>query len=273
MESDELETLEIELLIDAIFRRYGYDFRHYARASLSRRLSLFLSKSGYKSPSEIIPRILHERAFFESMIRSVSVTVTEMFRDPFVYKTIRKKVVDYLKTYPFIRIWHAGCSTGEEVYSMAILLHEEGLYDRCQIYATDFNDDALETARKGIYPVSQIKQYTVNYQKANGKGSFSNYYYSQYESAIMDGKLRDNILFANHNLSSDSVFAEMQLIMCRNVLIYFDQELQDRALGLFYDSLIYNGLLCLGTKESIKCSQFSNRFIDFSMGEKIYQKR
>jgi chemotaxis protein methyltransferase CheR len=273
MQPGEIETLELELLIDAIYRRYGYDFRHYARASLARRLSLFLSKTGCKTPSEIIPQILHDKVFFQSMIRHISVTVTEMFRDPLVYQAIRKTLVDYLKTYPFIRIWHAGCSTGEEVYSMAILLSEERLYNRCQIYATDFNDEALETAKKGTYPASRLKEYTANYQKSGGKESFSQYYHSQYESAIMDRALKENIVFANHNLSSDSVFSEMQLIMCRNVLIYFDQALQDRALGLFYDSLVHNGLLCLGAKETIKFSKYSNNFIDFSTTHKIFQKR
>jgi chemotaxis protein methyltransferase CheR len=272
MQPNEIENLELDLVIEAILRRYGHDFRHYARASLCRRLALFLSKSGYKKLSEVIPRLLYDKAFFEAMIRSISVTVTEMFRDPFVYQIIRKTVVDFLKTYPFIRIWQAGCATGEEVYSIAILLQEEGLYGRCQIYATDFNDDALETARKGIYPVSRIKEYTANYQKAGGRDSFSKYYHSQYDSVIMDQGLKKNIVFANHNLSSDSVFGEMHLIMCRNVLIYFDQTLQDRALGLFYDSLVYHGLLCLGAKESIKFSRYSDKFIEFAENAKIFQK-
>ena len=273
MKKAEIENLEVELLVEAVFKRYGYDFRHYSRASLKRRIYNFLSKTSFNKPTEIIPQLLYDRTLLESLIYNLSITVTEMFRDPFVYKTIREKVISFLKTYPFIKIWHAGCSTGEEAYSIAILLKEEGLYDRSQIYATDFNDEALEKAKQGIYPIENIKEYTANYQACGGKESFSKYYHSKYGSVIMNQELNKNITFANHNLASDTVFGEMQLIMCRNVLIYFDQPLQNRALKLFYESLALNGFLCLGTKESIQFSDFQEHFKTINKKARIYQKR
>ena len=273
MKKVEIENLEVELLIDAIFKRYGYDFRHYSRASFKRRINNFLSKTSFNKPTEIIPQLLYDRTLLESLIYNLSVPVTEMFRDPFVYKAIRGKVVDILKTYSFVKIWHAGCATGEEVYSMAILLKEEDLYDRAQIYATDFNNEALEKSKKGIYPVESIKGYTANYQKSGGKESFSKYYHSKYDSVIVNQDLKKNIVFANHNLSTDSVFGEIHFIMCRNVLIYFDQTLQNRVLKLFYDSLINKGILCLGTKETTQFSDFQEHFITINKKARIYQKR
>ncbi len=273
MKKVEIENLEAELLIEAIFKRYGYDFRHYSRASFKRRINNFLSKTSFNKPTEIIPQLLYDRTLLESLIYNLSITVTEMYRDPFVYKAIRDKVVDILKTYPFVKVWHAGCATGEEVYSMAILLKEEGLYDCAQIYATDFNDEALEKSKKGIYPVESVKEYTVNYQKSGGKESFSKYYHSKYDSVIVNQDLKKNIVFANHNLVSDSVFGEIHFIMCRNVLIYFDQTLQNRVLKLFYDSLVNQGILCLGTKESIQFSDFQEHFKAVNKKARIYQKR
>jgi len=273
MKKVEIENLEVELLIEAIFKRYGYDFRHYSRASFKRRINNFLSKTSFNKPTEIIPQLLYDRTVLESLIYNLSVPVTEMFRDPFVYKAIRGKIVDILKTYPFLKVWHAGCATGEEVYSMAILLKEEGLYDHAQIYATDFNNEALEKSKKGIYPVESIKGYTANYQKSGGKESFSKYYHSKYDSVIVNQDLKKNIVFANHNLSTDSVFGEIHFIMCRNVLIYFDQTLQNRVLKLFYDSLINKGILCLGTKESTQFSDFQEHFITINKKARIYQKR
>ena len=273
MKKVEIENLEVELLIEAIFKRYGYDFRHYSRASFKRRIYNFLSKMNFTKPTEIIPQLLYDRALLESLIYNLSITVTEMYRDPFVYKAIRDKVVDILKTYPFVKVWHAGCATGEEVYSMAILLKEEGLYDCAQIYATDFNDEALEKSKKGIYPVESVKEYTVNYQKSGGKESFSKYYHSKYDSVIVNQDLKKNIVFANHNLVSDSVFGEIHFIMCRNVLIYFDQTLQNRVLKLFYDSLVNQGILCLGTKESIQFSDFQEHFKAVNKKARIYQKK
>ncbi len=273
MKEVEIENLEIELLIEAILKRYGYDFRHYSRASLKRRVRHFLSKTDFGKVSEAIPQLIYERTFFESLLYTISITVTEMFRDAFVYKAIREKIITFLKTYPFFKIWNAGCATGQEVYSIAIMLKEEGLYDRAQIYATDFNDDALEKAKKGIYPADCVKEYTGNYQRAGGKESFSKYYHSKYGSVIINRRLRKNITFANHNLASDAVFGEMQLIMCRNVLIYFDQPLQNRVLKLFHDSLAHGGFLCLGSKESIRFSEVQDKFKAIDEKGKIYQKK
>lgn len=273
MKDVEIENLEMELLIEAIFKRYGYDFRHYSDASLKRRVKHFLSKTDFKKASEAIPKLIYDRIFFESLLYTISITVTEMFRDAFVYKAIREKVIPFLKTHPFFKIWNAGCATGQEVYSIAIMLKEEGIYDRTQIYATDFNDDALEKAKKGIYPVDCIKEYTRNYQRAGGKEAFSDYYHSKYDSVIMNKGLKKNIVFANHNLATDAVFGEMHLIMCRNVLIYFDGSLQNRALKLFLDSLAHGGFLCLGSKESIRFSEIQGSFKAIDKKGKIYQKK
>lgn len=273
MKKIEIENLEVDLLSEAIFRRYGYDFRHYSRASLKRRVRHFLSKTDFGKVSEAIPQLIYDRTFFESLLYTISITVTGMFRDASVYKAIRKKIVPFLKTYPFFKIWNAGCATGQEVYSIAIMLKEEGLYDRAQIYATDFNDDALKKAKKGIYPADCVKEYTGNYQRAGGKESFSKYYHSKYGSVIINRRLRKNITFANHNLASDAVFGEMQLIMCRNVLIYFDQPLQNRVLKLFHDGLAHGGFLCLGSKESIRFSEFQDQFRVVDEKCRIYQKR
>ena len=273
MNITEIENLEIDILLDAIYKRYGYDFRNYARASLKRRIFNFIKKNKLNRPSEIIAELLYNEQLFNEFICNISITVTEMFRDPTFYKTIREKVVPYLKIYPFIKIWHAGCATGEEVYSLAILLKEEDLYDRCKIYATDFNDRALNDAKEAIYPIEQIKKHTLNYQKAGGKKSFSDYYHSEYDSVIMDSSLKKNITFANHNLVADASFGEMNIIICRNVLIYFNKSLQNHVLDLFNDSLITNGFLCLGNKESLMFSDIENKYSDFEKKEKVYQKR
>jgi chemotaxis protein methyltransferase CheR len=196
-----------------------------------------------------------------------------MFRDPEVYQAIRKDVVTLLRTYPFLKIWHAGCASGEEVYSLAILLKEEGLYDRCQIYATDFNNIALKKAKDGIYPLDRVKKFTSNYIKSGGKQAFSDYYITSEDKCIIDRKLKKNLTFANHNLATDTAFGEMNLILCRNVMIYFDQKLQSKVLELFYDSLIINGILCIGTKESLNFSQVETNFSEFNKKEKIYQKK
>ncbi len=265
--------MEIDLLLEAILNRYGYDFRHYSSASIKRRIKHFLLGTDFKTPGDLLPLLIHDKSLFESLLNSLTVTVTEMFRDPYVYWAFRKHVIPILKTYPFIKIWHAGCATGEEVYSMAILLKEEGLYDKAQIYATDINQEALEKAGKGIFNVSSIKKYTDNYQKAGGKNPFSNYYHSDYDSVIMKSDLKENILFSVHNLVTDSVFGEMNLILCRNVLIYFNKTLQDRVLHLFYDSLVLNGFLCLGNKESIKFSSASAKFKTFRDKENVFQAK
>jgi chemotaxis protein methyltransferase CheR len=268
----DIEDIEIDLLIEAIFRRYGHDFRHYARASVERRVRHFLGKSGCGAISEMIPRLLRDEAFFSRMLSGFSVTVTEMFRDPFVYASIRKNVIPVLKTFPFVRIWHAGCATGEEAYSLAVLLTEEGIYGRSTVFATDFNDHALETARHGIYDLDNVKQYTKNYQAADGTGSFSGYYHARYGAMALDGALKRNITFANHNLATDAVFGEMHLIVCRNVLIYFDKQLQDRVFRIFEESLVRGGFLCLGTKETPAFSSVKDRFEAVDRKARIFRK-
>lgn len=273
MANVENENIEIQLLMEAIYLKYGYDFRDYARASVKRRIMHRLVVSGLKDISEMQHKLLNDVLFFETLLLDLSINVTEMFRDPSFYSTLRKEVIPFLKTYPFIKIWHAGCSTGEEVYSMSILLREEGLSKRTQIYATDFNDVVLQKAKEGIFPIDRIKAYTANYQKAGGVESFSDYYTADNESIIMDRSLKKNIVFAKHNLVTDSVFGEMNLIMCRNVLIYFNKDLQNRVIKLFRDSLCYNGYLCLGSKEAISSSGFKDDFDDFVRNEKIYRKR
>jgi chemotaxis protein methyltransferase CheR len=268
----ENEAIEIELLIEAMYRKYGYDFRNYSRASLKRRIMNKLHLSGVENLSEMQHKILYDKKYFESVLLDLTVNVTEMFRDPSFYCALREKVFPILRTYPFVKIWHAGCSTGEEVYSMAIMLHEENLLANAMLYATDIDDKVLKKAREGIYPLDKIKEYTQNYQKACGKQSFSDYYVAKYEAAIMNSTLKKNIVFSQHNLVTDGIFGEMNLIICRNVLIYFDKELQNRVLNLFHDSLVRKGILCLGSKETIKFSQLKDAFIDYDEREKIYKK-
>ena len=232
-----------------------------------------LAMSGITRVSEMQHKVLYDVSFFESLLLDFSINVTEMFRDPSFYRALRQEVIPVLRTYPYIKIWHAGCATGEEVYSMAILLKEEGLYERSQIYATDFNQVVLQKAKEGIFPIENIKEYTVNYQKAEGKESFSAYYTAKYDSVIINQALKKNILFADHNLVTDGVFGEMNLILCRNVLIYFDKTLQNRVIGLFYDSLCRNGFLCLGSKESLMFSDYNSGFEHVVKEEKIYRKK
>lgn len=231
-----------------------------------------MNLAGLKSISEMQHEVLHNPEFIHHILSDLSINVTEMFRDPSFYKAVRTEVIPLLKTYPFIKVWHAGCSSGEEVYSMAILLKEEGIYDRTQIYATDFNQKILKVARDGIYPVTQIKEYTYNYQKSGGTESFSNYYHAGYNSVIIENHLKKNIVFADHNLVTDSVFAEVNLIICRNVLIYFNRELQDKVIHLFSESLTPGGILCIGSRESIQFSKDAGNFKTINAGERIFQK-
>jgi chemotaxis protein methyltransferase CheR len=270
---ENLENIEIDLLLEAVFRRYGFDFRSYSRASIERRIRHFLSDSGCESIAAMIPRVLRDDDFFSRLVRYFSIPVTEMFRDPQVYLAVREKVVPLLRTWPHVKIWHAGCATGEEVHSMAIVLKEEGLYNRATIYATDFNDEALARARDGIYAAGNIKDATRNYQLAGGKKSFSEYYHAHYEAAAMDNSLRERVVFSSHNLVSDGVFGEMHLVFCRNVLIYFNRDLQNRALGLFAESLVHGGFLCLGSKETLRFSQVADRFDVVDDKARIYKKR
>ena len=273
MRTDEVEQIEIDLLLEAIYRRYGCDFRSYARASIERRTRQFLSQSGCESVSEMIPTVLKDREFFSRLVRYFSIPVTEMFRDPLFYQAIREKAVPLLKTWPYFKIWHAGCATGEEVYSLAIVLKEEGIYDRSTIYATDFNDESLARAREGIYKIEKIREATKNYQKAGGKASLSEYYHARYDAAAMDEMLKKRIVFSNHNLASDSIFGEMHLVLCRNVLIYFDRNLQNLVLKLFTESLVNGGFLCLGTKEDLQFTDVNGRYEVVDRKARIYKKR
>ncbi len=273
MHKDEIEGIEINLLLEAIQQRYGYDFRNYARASMERRIRQLCRSIGCHRLSEMIPQLLHDDSFLEGMIREFSITVTDMFRDPFVYRCIRQQVVPMLKTYPYIKVWLAGCATGEEVYSMAILLQEEGLYERSIIYATDFNDIALEQAKEGVCQPGRLSDFSDNYRQAGGSGSLSDYYQISEEGCVFKADLKKNITFANHNLVTDSVFGEMQLIVCRNVLIYFDKTLQERVLKLFRDSLAFGGFLCLGSRESLRFSTMENDMRVLDEQAKVYQKK
>jgi chemotaxis protein methyltransferase CheR len=273
MDRTEVDEIEIGLLLEAIFQRYGYDFRSYARASIERRVRQFLLTSGCALVSEMIPKVLHDEAFFSRLAQYFSISVTEMFRDPFVYQAFRETVVPLLKTWPHFKIWHAGCATGEEVYSLAIVLKEEGVYDRATIYATDFSDSALEKAKAGIYDMEKIRQATGNYQQAGGKASFSEYYHARYAAAAIDGALKERITFSNHNLASDTVFGEMHVVFCRNVLIYFNRDLQNRALGLFTESLVHGGFLCLGTKEDLRFTNAYGNYKPADVKARIYRKQ
>ncbi len=267
------QDIETDLLLEAVYHRFGYDFRDYNKAHIKRRILHRMQTTGARSISEMQHKVLHEEGFIEVILRDLSINVTEMYRDPSFYLSIRNEVFPILKTYPFIKIWHAGCATGEEVYSFAIMLKEEGLLNRAQIYATDFNPLVLETARKGIYPISRIKEYTQNYQSAGGNQSFSDYYIATYDSVILDQSLRKNIVFAEHNLVTDSVFAEVHLVVCRNVLIYFNKDLQNRVVKLFTESLVKGGFLGLGSKENLMFTDVYDKYYVVDAKEKIYKKK
>ena len=272
-QSIEAQNIEVESLLEAIFEKYGHDFRSYSRAHIKRRILRRVSDLNLNSVKELKIKVLENKEIFNLLLEAFSINVTEMFRDPSFYKAFREEVVPILRTYPFIRIWHAGCSTGEEVYSMAILLKEEGLYDRSQIYATDFNEHVLKKAQDGIYDIGLIKDYTKNYQESGGRASFSDYYLAKYDSVRIDESLKEKIIFADHNLVTDGVFGEMHVIICRNVLIYFNKELQNKTLNLFYDSLGRGCFLCLGSKESIKFSDYEDKFDTLLPEENIFQKK
>jgi len=272
LHDDTFET-ELKLLLEAIYLRFHYDFRHYAPASLRRRLSLAMSRFGCRSLSGLQEQILHDAGVFPELLSFLTIIVSEMFRDPDFYRALREKVVPLLQTYPSLKIWVAGCSTGEEVYSLAILLQEEGLLDRSLIYATDINPEALRRAKTGIYDLKRIAQFSEAYHAAGGRASLSDYYTAAYGSAVFDKALRKDVVFSDHSLATDNVFAEVQLVTCRNVLIYFDRALQDRALELFRDSLCRKGFLCLGAKETLSFSDHAAEFSEFAREERIYQKR
>jgi len=273
MTADELVDLEIGLLMEGVYQVYGYDFRGYAEASLRRRLLQWLSASGMESLSLAQSRLLRDREFFATLLQSITVNVSEMFRDPQFFKVLREQVVPYLRTYPFVKIWHAGCATGEEAYSMAILLQEEGLSGRFRLYATDINEAVLRRAKDGIYPLQEMQRFTKNYQQGGGKGSLADYYTARYENAILEPGLRDHIVFAAHNLAVDADFGEMHLVLCRNVLIYFKQQLKERVLGLFDNCLVPGGFICLGMKESLDRRSIANRYEEVVPQMRIYRKR
>jgi len=269
----ENENLEIDLLLEAIWQKYGFDFREYGRASIRRRLLKHMNASGLENISKMQHELLYDRIFFNNLVTAITVNVTEMFRDPLCFKAIKTKVIPELKNLDHLRIWHAGCSTGEEVYSIAILLHETGILDRCQIYATDTDDVALEKAENAIYPAGSIQTYTKNYQKAGGEKSFSNYYTAKYGNAVLKKWLSRKVLFSLHNLAVDSVFSEVDMIMCRNVLIYFNRKLQNSVLKLFTNSLAPGGFLIIGSKESIHFSGVAEQYETIDSKEKIYRKK
>jgi chemotaxis protein methyltransferase CheR len=272
-EQVQVEDIEIRLLLEAIYQLYGYDFRSYSPASMRRRIMHRLTMSGFSTVLEMTDRVLRDRQFFVTLLNDLTVNVTEMFRDPEFYKAFREEVVPVLKTFPFIKIWHAGCSTGEEIYSMAILLEEEGLYERAMLYATDIDKNVLAAAKKGIYPIHAFKQYTDNYRRAGGRQSLSDYATARYDSVIMEQRLKRNIVFADHDLATDQVFGEMHVILCRNVLIYFDRPLQQRVFKLFGESLDMGGFLCLGTKESLRFSGNEESFDVVNRSLRIFRKR
>ncbi|MEI7499247.1 MAG: protein-glutamate O-methyltransferase CheR [Bacteroidota bacterium] len=269
----ENQDIEIRLFVEAIYQKYGYDFRNYSQAHVKRRILNRFNLSGMKYITDMIHESIYNHKFVDQMLMDLSITVTEMFRDATFYRALREEILPILQTYPFIKIWHAGCASGEEVYSMAIMLNEEGLYGKSQIYATDFNPIIIKQAKDGIYPINRIKEFTVNYQKSGGKGSFSDYYTANYESAKLLDALKKNIVFATHNLVTDSVFAEVNLVVCRNVLIYFDRELQDKVIRLFVDSLPGGGILCLGSKENLQFSDHWDQFNPLIPKERIYIKK
>jgi chemotaxis protein methyltransferase CheR len=269
---DELEEIELSLLLEGVFRQYGFDFREYAPASLRRRVWRRALAEGVSTISALQDRVLHDPACMERLLLDLSINVTAMFRDPGFYSAFREKVVPMLRTYPFTRIWIAGCSTGEEVYSLAILLQEEGLYDRARIYATDINEAVLERARGGVFPLDKMREYTQNYINAGGSRAFSEYYLAKYDGAQFQRSLIENVVFAQHNLVSDRSFNEFNVIVCRNVMIYFDRTLQDRVHGLFYESLVTFGVLGLGRRESIRQSPYEDRYEELEPAEKLYRK-
>jgi chemotaxis protein methyltransferase CheR len=268
----DLEQLEVQLLLEGIFKQYGFDFRSYAYASVRRRLWKRIEAEGLATISGLQERVLHEPAMMERLLLDLSINVTAMFRDPGFYRVFREQVVPTLRTYPFIRLWHAGCATGEEVYSMAMLLEEESLYERSRIYATDINEVVLQKAKAGIFPIDRMQEYTENYIAAGGKRAFSDYYVAKYDGALFSPSLTRNVVFSQHNLVTDSSFSEFNAILCRNVLIYFDKSLQARVHELFYNSLAMFGILALGSRESLRFSPYEDCYEQINGPEKIYRK-
>ncbi|MES2438399.1 MAG: CheR family methyltransferase [Verrucomicrobiota bacterium] len=270
--SAETEEIELHLLLEAIYRKYHYDFRDYSPASLKRRFVQARIHFNCASFSELQHKALHEPNVIDRLLPYLTVQVSEMFRDPSYFRALREKVIPHLKTYPSLKVWIAGCSAGEELYSLAILFREEGLESRTIFYATDINGEALEKARAGVYELDRIALFTENHRRSGGKSSLSDYYSTGYGRAKFDPTLIKQTVFSDHSLVSDAVFAETHLISCRNVLIYFNRDLQDRAVGLFSESLVRKGFLGIGSKENLRFSTHSDSFTEFDAGERIYQK-
>ena len=271
-EKRDLEEIEIQLLTEGIYRHYGFDFRDYSMPSLRRRIWKRIYAEGLSTISGLVEKVLHDPACMERLLLDLSINTTAMFRDPTFYLAFRQKVVPLLRTYPFVRLWHAGCSTGEEVYSMAILLQEEGLYDRCRIYATDINEAVLQKAKAGIFPIASMQENTSNYIAAGGTGTFSEYYTARYDHAIFRPSLRENVVFAQHNLVTDASFNHFNVIFCRNVLIYFNNALQERVQRLFLNSLEMFGILGLGKKETIRYTSVADYFDELDAEERLYRR-
>jgi len=268
----ELEALEIRLLTEGMFQRYGFDFRDYSTPSLRRRIWKRVYAEGLSTISGLQEKVLHDAQSMERLLLDLSINTTAMFRDPSFYVAFREKVVPMLRTYPFARIWHAGCSTGEEVYSMAILLQEEGVYERCRIYATDINEAVLQRAKEGIFPIASMQENTSNYIAAGGNGTFSQYYTARYDYAIFRPSLRENVVFAQHNLVTDASFNHFNVIVCRNVMIYFNNTLQDRVHQLFLQSLEMFGVLGLGKKETVRYTSVADHYDDIDTEERLYRR-
>ena len=267
------EDIELRLFFEAMYSRYHYDFREYSKASLKRRLLLACERMGYPSLSALQGGILHDDSLLPLLLNYLTVQVSDMFRDPGYFRAIREQVIPHLKTYPSLKVWVAGCSSGEELYSLAILFREEGLEDKTMFYATDINGAALAKAEAGVYDLQRIALFTKNHRLSGGAGSLSEYYHAAYGAARFDKTLRRRTLFSDHSLASDSVFAEMHLVSCRNVLIYFDRPLQDRAVGLFREALVRKGFLGIGARESLRFNAHVKAYSEFLSGERIYQKR
>jgi chemotaxis protein methyltransferase CheR len=264
--------IEVQLLLEAIFLKYSYDFRDYSGASVRRRVLHALGQFGLPTISALQEKVLYDPAMFMQLLQYLTIPVSEMFRDPAYFRALRQHVVPLLRTYPSLKIWIAGCSTGEEVFSIAILLREEGLLERTIIYATDINPQSMDKARKGVFSLDSMRVYTANYQKAGGTRSFADYYTAGYGAALFDKSLLDSVTFADHSLATDSVFSETQFISCRNVLIYFTRKLQDRTFGLFHESLSHRGFLGLGSKETLDFSAYAAKFRPLTKADRIYRK-
>jgi chemotaxis protein methyltransferase CheR len=268
----ELEDLEIDLLLQGIYRHYGFDFRDYAISSLRRRVWNILVTEKLPTITALLDKILHDEHYFERFLLHLSVNVSQMFRDPGFYLAFRTRAIELLKTFPFVRIWVAGCSTGEEAYSIAITLQEEGLYDRCRIYATDINESVLRKAKAGVYPLKDVQKYTTNYISAGGKRSFSEYYTAAYDNVILHSSLKENIIFSQHNLVTDVSFNEFNVVLCRNVMIYFNKTLQSKVHKLLYESLSMFGILGVGANETLSFTPYENRYEELEPRTRLYRK-